>query len=143
MTDVGVDTYRLSYAEKTGGRYQGSKNEIPNIGNVSACRDTCISTIGCQSWYYDNNTRCFISGENPGNFLETPSFPNHTAGKVANSRMPDPGLIAFWALLAFFLLLIFIWLTTSRKGVMALTGKIPYYNGNKFHTFQPLDKVVL
>lgn len=143
MTNVGVDTYRLSFAEKTGGNYQGATNEIPNIGNVSSCRNTCISTIGCQSWLFDSNGRCFVSAENPGAFLDTPSFPNNTSGKVANARLINASLFTFWTLVSFFIFIMFLWLTTSRGGVMALTGKIPYYRGGRFHTFQPLDARIL
>lgn len=143
MTDVGMDTYRLSYAEKTGAHYSGAQNEIANIGSLDVCRDECISTVGCKSWYYNSSGQCFISAENPNFLIETPSFPNDTAGKVADSYLPNTGLIAFWALLAFLLLLVLLWSTTSHNGVMALTGKIAYYHNGKFNTFQRLDAKIL
>ena len=143
MTDVGFDTYRLSYAEKTGGHYAGVKNELPNIGNPNTCKSYCISTIGCTNWWYDSNGKCYISSEPAGNFISTPSSPNDTSGKIANSILPNAGMIAFWALISFFFLLLIFWLFTSKNGVMALTGKIAYYHGGKFNTFQKLDARVI
>ena len=145
MTNVGVDTYRLSYAEKTGGNYQGLqfKNKIANISNTSSCRDNCISSIGCQTWLYNSNNECYISYNDPGEFIETPSFPNNTSGIVTNSRLPDPVLTAFWAMFTFFILLLLFWLSIKKGGVVALTGKVPYFKDGKFHTFVPLDKLIL
>lgn len=141
MTSHGFDSSRVSLDERTGGAYSGQSRPIISLGNlgVDSCRQFCVSTLGCQSWNYTQNGICNVSRVNPGNFVKTPNTPGSTAGKVEDRPLVDAWWVAFWAMMAYLLLVFIVWGSFSMGGQTALASKVPYVDNGRIFSLEGLD----
>lgn len=144
MTNVGVDTYRTSIGDRFAGFYFGTYQTHGDIQTAGECKNTCISSQGCQSWWFNSSGECKTSADYPKHFVDTPAYPSDRAGKVVNQKLPNTTSIAFWFLIGFFVILFVLVLSMSIKdGQSAFLAKIPYYHQGAIHTFKPIDMKIV